>query len=86
LLKEIDMCHLYGAFAVYLEPWHANIFLYLDLRKQHKTGSGRVMITLKKARSRMEVNGRKSYIFHLFYGFGWGEQMGKVERMKASSL
>lgn len=24
-----------GAFAVYLEPWHADIFDFLDLRKNH---------------------------------------------------
>lgn len=24
-----------GAFAVYLEPWHADIFDWLDLRKNH---------------------------------------------------
>jgi ribonucleotide reductase alpha subunit len=24
-----------GAFAVYLEPWHADIFNFLDLRKNH---------------------------------------------------
>ena len=24
-----------GAFAVYLEPWHADIFEFLDLRKNH---------------------------------------------------
>ena len=24
-----------GAFAVYLEPWHADVFEYLDLRKNH---------------------------------------------------
>jgi hypothetical protein len=28
-----------GAFAVYLEPWHADIFDFLDLRKNH----GKVM-------------------------------------------
>ena len=26
-----------GAFAVYLEPWHADIFEFLDLRKNHGT-------------------------------------------------
>lgn len=26
---------LAGAFAVYLEPWHADIFEFLDLRKNH---------------------------------------------------
>lgn len=26
---------LVGAFAVYLEPWHADIFDFLDLRKNH---------------------------------------------------
>ena len=26
---------LVGAFAVYLEPWHADIFEFLDLRKNH---------------------------------------------------
>lgn len=24
-----------GAFAIYLEPWHADIFDFLDLRKNH---------------------------------------------------
>src|SRR3954452_10271403 len=24
-----------GAFAIYLEPWHADIFSFLDLRKNH---------------------------------------------------
>lgn len=24
-----------GAFAVYLEPWHADIFAFLDLKKNH---------------------------------------------------
>lgn len=24
-----------GAFAVYLEPWHSDIFEWLDLRKNH---------------------------------------------------
>lgn len=24
-----------GAFAVYLEPWHADIFDFLDLKKNH---------------------------------------------------
>lgn len=24
-----------GAFAVYLEPWHADVFEFLDLRKNH---------------------------------------------------
>lgn len=24
-----------GAFAIYLEPWHADIFEWLDLRKNH---------------------------------------------------
>lgn len=24
-----------GAFAIYLEPWHANVFEFLDLRKNH---------------------------------------------------
>ncbi|CAN0910647.1 Ribonucleoside-diphosphate reductase large subunit, partial [Linum grandiflorum] len=27
-----------GAFAVYLEPWHADIFEFLDLRKNHGSG------------------------------------------------
>lgn len=26
-----------GAFAVYLEPWHADVFEFLDLRKNHGT-------------------------------------------------
>ncbi len=26
---------LQGAFAIYLEPWHADIFDWLDLRKNH---------------------------------------------------
>lgn len=30
----MSMMHL-GAFAVYLEPWHADIFEFLDLRKNH---------------------------------------------------
>lgn len=29
------MFHVLGAFAVYLEPWHADIFEFLDLRKNH---------------------------------------------------
>ena len=24
-----------GAFAIYLEPWHADVFEFLDLRKNH---------------------------------------------------
>jgi ribonucleotide reductase alpha subunit len=24
-----------GAFAVYLEPWHADVFDWLDMRKNH---------------------------------------------------
>lgn len=24
-----------GAFAIYLEPWHADVFDFLDLRKNH---------------------------------------------------
>ena len=24
-----------GAFAIYLEPWHADVFVFLDLRKNH---------------------------------------------------
>ena len=31
-------CHMYGhqgAFAIYMEPWHADIFEFLDLRKNH---------------------------------------------------
>ena len=24
-----------GAFAIYIEPWHADIFDFLDLRKNH---------------------------------------------------
>ena len=24
-----------GSFAIYLEPWHADIFAFLDLRKNH---------------------------------------------------
>lgn len=24
-----------GAFAIYIEPWHADIFEFLDLRKNH---------------------------------------------------
>ena len=32
---------LVGAFAVYLEPWHADVFEFLDLRKNHgKVGLG----------------------------------------------
>ena len=31
-----------GAFAVYLEPWHADIFEFLDLRKNH----GKVILSL----------------------------------------
>lgn len=30
-----------GAFAVYLEPWHADIFEFLDLRKNHGTEENR---------------------------------------------
>lgn len=33
---------LVGAFAVYLEPWHADIFEFLDLRKNH----GKVCLTI----------------------------------------
>ena len=32
--------YLLGAFAVYLEPWHADVFELLDLRKNH----GKVLI------------------------------------------
>jgi len=30
-----DYALLLGAFAVYLEPWHADMFEFLDLRKNH---------------------------------------------------
>ena len=33
-----------GAFAVYLEPWHADIFEFLDLRKNH----GKVCLVTSK--------------------------------------
>jgi len=33
-LDILFLLHL-GAFAVYLEPWHADIFEFLDLRKNH---------------------------------------------------
>lgn len=32
---ELIKCCCLGAFAVYLEPWHADIFEFLDLRKNH---------------------------------------------------
>jgi len=28
-------CKRKGAFAIYLEPWHADVFEFLDLRKNH---------------------------------------------------
>lgn len=31
-----------GAFAIYLEPWHADIFEFLDLRKNH----GKVLFSI----------------------------------------
>lgn len=33
-----------GAFAVYLEPWHSDIFEWLDLRKNH--GKEEVIVTV----------------------------------------
>jgi len=43
VLKEKGFCRYVdqgggkrkGAFAIYLEPWHADIFDWLDLRKNH---------------------------------------------------
>jgi ribonucleoside-diphosphate reductase alpha chain len=32
---ETFLIMLKGAFAVYLEPWHADVFEFLDLRKNH---------------------------------------------------
>lgn len=34
-LHDIDSVLFLGAFAVYLEPWHSDIFEFLDLRKNH---------------------------------------------------
>ncbi|OAY69537.1 Ribonucleoside-diphosphate reductase large subunit, partial [Ananas comosus] len=34
-----------GAFAVYLEPWHADIFEFLDLRKNHGKGKAKKVVT-----------------------------------------
>ncbi|KAH0453206.1 hypothetical protein IEQ34_017530 [Dendrobium chrysotoxum] len=34
-----------GAFAVYLEPWHADIFEFLDLRKNHGKGKARKIVS-----------------------------------------
>ncbi|KAI3783228.1 hypothetical protein L2E82_13293 [Cichorium intybus] len=33
-----------GAFAVYLEPWHADIFEFLDLRKNHGKGKAKKVV------------------------------------------
>ncbi|RWW17769.1 hypothetical protein GW17_00018283 [Ensete ventricosum] len=35
--------HLIGAFAVYLEPWHADIYEFLELRKNH--GKAKKVVT-----------------------------------------
>lgn len=35
LCSKIVLVLLIGAFAVYLEPWHADVFDFLDLRKNH---------------------------------------------------
>ena len=32
-LCNLLLCVLVGAFAIYLEPWHADVFEFLDLRK-----------------------------------------------------
>ena len=34
-----------GAFAVYLEPWHSDIFEWLDLRKNHGKEEVRLGLT-----------------------------------------
>src|SRR6267378_1230308 len=36
-----------GAFAIYLEPWHADIFDFIDLRKNHGKEEGRARKTIK---------------------------------------
>ncbi|XP_020689697.1 ribonucleoside-diphosphate reductase large subunit, partial [Dendrobium catenatum] len=33
-----------GAFAVYLEPWHADVFEFLDLRKNHGKGKAKKVV------------------------------------------
>ncbi|OMO77125.1 hypothetical protein COLO4_25324 [Corchorus olitorius] len=38
---SLEMHDCSGAFAVYLEPWHADIFEFLDLRKNHKKEENR---------------------------------------------
>lgn len=35
ITSEIRFLLHLGAFAVYLEPWHADVFEFLDLRKNH---------------------------------------------------
>lgn len=35
-----------GAFAAYLEPWHADIYEFLDLRKNHGKVTGLDLIGL----------------------------------------
>ncbi|KAH9757676.1 Ribonucleoside-diphosphate reductase [Citrus sinensis] len=37
-----------GAFAIYLEPWHADIFEFLDLRKNQGKGRAKMVISARK--------------------------------------
>jgi ribonucleotide reductase alpha subunit len=40
-----------GAFAIYLEPWHADIYDFQDLRKNH---GGQCRLTVSKPEARLE--------------------------------
>lgn len=44
---------LVGAFAIYLEPWHADIFEFLDLRKNH----GKVWLVILQVELKFHQNG-----------------------------
>lgn len=40
-----------GAFAIYIEPWHADIFDFLDLRKNHGKEEARARALPARARA-----------------------------------
>lgn len=58
---------LVGAFAIYLEPWHADIFEFLDLRKNH----GKVWLMILQDDLKFDQNGDfiQSYFLLFFFFF-----------------
>lgn len=47
-LTNLSFAHgCVGAFAIYLEPWHADVFDWLELRKNH----GKVIVNFGFGRS-----------------------------------